>query len=93
MTRIPIEQMDNDITKMNDHDLLITMHEQIKNVRMDIKEIKDGTSEKLSDHELRIQTLEKSVEGAALVKKIVYGAVGIILVTVLSAIIYLVVKG
>ncbi len=57
MTRIPIEQMD-DVTKMNDHDLLITMHEQIKNVRLDIKELKDGTDIKLADHEVRLRRLE-----------------------------------
>ena len=54
--------MENDATKMNDHDLLVTMHEQMKNVRADIKEIKDGTSIKLEDHETRLRSLEKIVE-------------------------------
>lgn len=47
-----------DITKMNDHDLLVTMHEQIKGIKSDIKELKDGTSAKLNDHELRLRRLE-----------------------------------
>lgn len=42
-----------------DRDLLITMHEQIKNIRVDIKEIKDGTSLKLEDHEMRLREIEK----------------------------------
>ena len=44
--------------EMNDHDLLVTMHEQIKQVRVDIQDLKDGTSTKISDHELRIRRLE-----------------------------------
>lgn len=41
-----------------DHDLLVTVHEQVKQVRIDIKEIKDGTATKLLDHETRIRRLE-----------------------------------
>lgn len=48
----------NDLSQMNDHDLLVTMHEQIKGIKADIKELKDGTSTKLSDHELRLRRLE-----------------------------------
>lgn len=47
-----------DITKMNDHDLLVTMHEQIKGIKSDIRDLKDGTSAKLNDHETRIRRLE-----------------------------------
>jgi len=50
--------MEQDIHNMSDHDLLVTMHEQVKNIRADIKELKEGTSEKLSDHEIRIRRLE-----------------------------------
>lgn len=50
--------MEQDTSKMNDHDLIITIHEQIKNVRLDIKDMKDGTSEKMADHETRIRRLE-----------------------------------
>ena len=49
---------EKDTSKMNDHDLLITMHEQIKNIRADIKDLKDGTSLTLSDHEKRLRRLE-----------------------------------
>lgn len=50
----PIE----DIAKMNDHDLLVTMHEQIKQVRIDIQNLREGTNEKILDHETRIRRLE-----------------------------------
>ncbi len=53
--------MDADIAKMNDHDLIITIHEQIKNIRADIKDIKDGTSTQLADHETRIRRLEEKI--------------------------------
>lgn len=41
-----------------DHDLLITLHEQVKFVRDDIRDLKDGISTKLQDHELRLRRLE-----------------------------------
>lgn len=48
----------DDISKMNDHDLLVTMHEQMKGIKDDIKDLKDGHNEKLADHEGRIRRLE-----------------------------------
>lgn len=57
--------MDTDISKMTDHDLLITLHEQVKSIKLDIKDLKDGTSVKIADHEARIRRLE--FWGAALV--------------------------
>jgi hypothetical protein len=40
----------------SDHDLLITLHEQVKGIREDIKEIREGTG--FTDHEIRIRRLE-----------------------------------
>lgn len=45
-------------SSMNDHDLLVTLHEQIKNVRDDIRDLKDDTKAKVTDHEMRIRRLE-----------------------------------
>lgn len=42
----------------DDHDLLVAMSEQIKQVRVDIQDLKDGTSTKIADHELRLRRLE-----------------------------------
>ena len=53
-----VANMEQDLSKMNDHDLLVTMHEQIKGIKSDIKDLKDGTSTKLTDHELRLRRLE-----------------------------------
>ena len=47
-----------DVSKMNDHDLLVTMHEQIKSLKEDIRDLKEGHNEKLGDHELRLRRLE-----------------------------------
>ena len=60
---------------MSDHDLLITMHEQIKGIKGDIKDLKDGTSTKLTDHENRIRGLETSITAIK-----TYGAAGLILI-------------
>lgn len=43
---------------VNDHDLIVAMHEQLKQVRIDIKDLKDGTSVTISDHETRLRRLE-----------------------------------
>jgi len=50
-----------------DHDLLVALHEQVKQVRIDIKEIKDGTAVRIEDHETRIRFIEKYVWGAVAV--------------------------
>ena len=41
-----------------DHDLLVTMHEQLRQLTLAVQELKDGTSIKITDHELRIRRLE-----------------------------------
>ena len=50
------------IHSTEDHDLLIELHENIelnfKQVKADIKDLKDGTSRQIDDHEVRIKTLE-----------------------------------
>ncbi len=45
-------------SEITDHDLLITLHEQIKQVRTDIAALKDGTADKIADHEKRIRAIE-----------------------------------
>ncbi len=53
--------MDSEASKamrQSDHDLLITLHEQVKGIRSDIKDLTEGTSYKITDHELRIRRLE-----------------------------------
>ena len=46
-----------------DHDLLIRLEEKMAGLKMDIKDLKNGTSAKISDHESRIFQLEKSKSG------------------------------
>lgn len=51
-----------------DHDLLITLHEQVRGIRDDIKEVKDGIKTSIDDHENRIRGLERkqwALSGAA----------------------------
>lgn len=41
-----------------DHDVLIELRTEMRAIRADIKELKDGTSGKITDHENRIRLLE-----------------------------------
>lgn len=42
----------------SDHDLLIRVDENVKNVIVELKNMKDDTGVKVADHELRIRRLE-----------------------------------
>ena len=44
-----------------DHDLLIELRTEMRAVRGDIKELKDGIAVTIKDHETRIRTLEEAV--------------------------------
>lgn len=44
---------------MEDHDLLIELRTEMKEVRKDIKELKNTLLARVEDHEIRIRTLEK----------------------------------
>lgn len=43
-----------------DHDLLIRLETKLENLRTDIKDLKDGTNDKIADHERRLGALESS---------------------------------
>jgi hypothetical protein len=43
-----------------DHDLLVTLNTEMKGLKEDIKNLRDDQVEKVSDHEVRINTLETS---------------------------------
>ena len=45
--------------QMSDHDNIITLISEVRRVREDIKELKDGTSYKLDDLAKRVEFLEK----------------------------------
>lgn len=74
--------MEQDTSKMTDHDLLITMHEQIKGIKADIKDLKDGTSAKLTDHEDRIRTLEQNMT-----RVLTWGTIGLVALGIIQFII------
>lgn len=76
----------------NDHDLLIILNSKMTDLIKGIEDLKAGVNKKIDDHEARLRLLEKESEDHILVKKVVYGAVAFVLLSVLSAIVYLVVK-
>lgn len=45
---------------MNDHDLLVTLHQQMKQVSLDIQNLSTSTANTISDHERRIRALEEN---------------------------------
>lgn len=54
------KQMDNiiDISKLNDHDLLITLIGEIRLLKVEVTAMKDDTKMRVLDHESRIRRLE-----------------------------------
>ena len=54
------------LNPQTDHDLLVTLNTKfeifIKSYAEDMKDLKDGISTKIADHELRINSIEKVVE-------------------------------
>lgn len=49
--------------QQSDHDLLVTLHEQVKGIRSDILDLKDDTKERLKDVETRLTWLERIAYG------------------------------
>ena len=44
--------------EMNDHDAIVTLIAEVRQLQVDIKDLKDGTSVKVTDHETRLRRLE-----------------------------------
>lgn len=65
--------------------------DDIKNLTNNFAQ-KSEVSAMKEDYEARLRTLEKESEDHALVKKVVYSAIGFILISVLGSLIYLVIK-
>lgn len=99
---------DNNNLNTADHDLLIELRTEMKGMRNDIKDIKDGTTARIAalerdkEDKVEIQRLlaEKTKEHDQFitkdefspVKSLVYGCVSIILVAFMTAIAYLVIN-
>lgn len=73
-----------------DRNLIIKLDYQATRMADDIKNLAFSVAN--SDHEKRIRDLEKGVDDFALVKKIVFGLVSLILVGFAGAIIAIVIK-
>lgn len=54
--------MEQTLLSPNDHDLLIENRVDVRDIKKDIKDIKDGISAQLNDHEGRIKKLETLVD-------------------------------
>lgn len=90
-------------TMKNDHDNIVTLMGDVKylkesqegfhiEMRKSMDDLKNNYKGQLDDHEKRIRGLEGSIKDLPVITKLVYGAVSLILVAVLSALIYLVIK-
>jgi hypothetical protein len=87
-----------------DHDLLTKLDTKVDQIQADVTVLKNLSNVYVTrtdwvehlkwndDHETRIRNLEKETDDYPTVKRVVYSAVGFILLAVLSAIVYLVIK-
>lgn len=48
------------MSEQNDHDLLVTLLESVRQLKDEIINLKDNTKAQISDHENRIRTLEST---------------------------------
>ena len=78
--------------KQTDHDLLIELKSEVRALRDELKKVTDSYSKLVEDHETRIRSLEKQVDDYAIIKKLVYGAVGVVLLSFMGALTYLVIN-
>ena len=53
--------MEKNSLPQNDHDILIRMDENLRNLRLHVEEITGNTNKKLDDHERRLRGIEKYV--------------------------------
>lgn len=74
--------MSNDIEFTNDHDALIALLVEVRQMRKEIQELKDGTAGSVKDHEVRIQKLEATRTKQTILLSI-YSAVGATLIGLL----------
>ncbi len=74
------------------------MRRDIGEIKITLSNLKDGYVSRTdfdehlktdADHEVRIRTIEKSVEDVPIIKKIVYGGVGLILTSFMTYLIYI----
>jgi len=61
----------------SDHDLLIELRVVSSEIRKDIKDLKDGTHDMLTDHELRLRVLEKDSNRWVGRQSTIGGAIGV----------------
>ena len=73
--------MNTESSNTSDHDLLITLHEQVRGIRDDIKDIKDNLNSrvtKLEDGKIDRKELETLQSDVKWLQRIAYGGLGII---------------
>lgn len=54
----------------NDHDALVTIIAEVRQIRIDIRDLRDGMSDTIKDHERRINTLEDKAEATNIYYKV-----------------------
>ena len=65
--------------QQNDHDLIIRLDTKIDDLKVDIKELKDGTAMKIEDHETRLKLIENKIT-----QVFAYGTMGLVLLGVIQ---------
>lgn len=78
--RIKMQELSH--VNVNDHDLLIELRTEMKGLRADVRDLKDGTSVTLNDHENRLRHVESQgnrIIGIAILSQIILIPLGFFL--------------
>lgn len=60
MAKAQIQELDK--MQREDHDLLIRLESKVDSLIVDVKDMKDGISQRLADHDTRLRAMEKIME-------------------------------
>jgi len=72
---------------LNDHDLLIELRADVKALRGELAEMKDGLKTTVQDHETRIRALEASASQGCGSERVVTGTLAVIASAIIAFII------
>lgn len=75
-----------------DRETMIRLTVNLERMMMDITNLTNVVDGRLGDHETRVRYIERIIDDFILVRKVVYGLVGLILISVIWAITTLVLK-
>lgn len=83
--------MEGSPVNTTDHDLLIRVDTKLNQLSIDMKNLADGTTVKIANHEIRLAAVEQSVHDAKITGKFMIGlatGIGSLITFVLTVVFY-----